>query len=799
MRSSFASRSVGHVALAAIGSALLVACSGAKLRVEVGKPAPAPEAIAKLAAGSTLVVPRPTGGAARLSLWFDAGARDGVPPQLALASAFWAEAHTGSSARVLPDGTELSMLCDTRSGGIAACIERLGRAFVLPAPKAGDVESLRTRVRRSRARAQGDDARTADGLAIGALFGESASAFFPFGAEGDDGRIDEATIQRFAGEHFQPGRALLIAAGDVTESEVARAFARAAAQARGVAKPRAADFVTMQSGLRTQWGDQSWLAFALAAPSSEAAAAVAFRIQRLYPQASAHISSVRGARLLHLRMPAGNRPLRRLQRAVFDLRRLALEANGAFAPRPEESLENLTRLLGEDWAARGNITAPIAQWPLGVGITLKSDALPREGRGAARAKDADPDKKLAAFTNDAEAAVAAGEQNSRGDTRGALDPQGASVTVANGVRVEVRRRAGDAWMAGLVRFAGGSELDGVTRHGRSALLATLMTDSCRFTGETSLDETLAQLNAKLVPLVSSNHVGLLITAPNARWAEALDAVIRCALGPQLTSRALDDARVKLLRTLWTRPERRLESALGHLLTPSAPGTLAPWGSPQAIASVHINEIRRLHAELLVGARISVLALADADTEQVTRFVARRVAQLAAGRAPARAGALPGPEFMRGELTEKGPLRVLVGFRVGEADAEALVARVFARALGQALARRGLDTLASWGESNGALMLAGAAVALREDALAIFDRTLRDALTELQRLPDKTVTQLLAQAELERNARRSSARGYAQAFFDGTLSARDASASARVAWFRKLAASPPAYAVLRPAP
>ena len=272
----------------------LVACSGAKPRVEIARPAPAPAAIERLAAGSTLVVARPTPGVARMSLWIDAGSRDGVPTQLAAASAYWAEQHSGASARVLPDGTELSLLCDTRTRGVEVCVEQLARAFVLPIPSAAEAERLRARLRQGRARAAADSTHEADELAFSALFGEQAASLFPFGREADDGRIDGPAVQRFAADFYQPARALLIAAGDVNEGDVARAFAKATSRARGVAKPRATDPLSSRSAVRVGSGNQGWLSFALACPSSEAAAAVGFRIQRLYPQASARVSNVRG-------------------------------------------------------------------------------------------------------------------------------------------------------------------------------------------------------------------------------------------------------------------------------------------------------------------------------------------------------------------------------------------------------------------------------------------------------------------------------------------------------------------------
>ena len=182
-----------------------------------------------------------------------------------------------------------------------------------------------------------------------------------------------------------------------------------------------------------------------------------------------------------------------------------------------------------------------------------------------------------------------------------------------------------------------------------------MSDSCRFTGAGSLDSRLADLGATLQPLVSPSHVGLLISAPER------------TLGGRGGCR--HPLRIGTI-THHARPGRCAREAAAHALeSPRAPtaectGALVDaecsWqrgamGFAQAIAGVHINEMRRLHAELLAGARVSVLVVSDAETAEVARFVARRVSQLAPGTPLARAAAPTGPENLRGELTEDGPL------------------------------------------------------------------------------------------------------------------------------------------------
>ena len=124
---------------------LVAACSGAKPRIEIARPAPAPAAVERLAAGSTLVVQRPTPGVAPSrsgSTW----GRATADPRIGNRHGVLGGAAHGSSARVLPDGTELSLLCDTRARGVEHCLEQLARAFALPVPSAAEAERLRAEV-----------------------------------------------------------------------------------------------------------------------------------------------------------------------------------------------------------------------------------------------------------------------------------------------------------------------------------------------------------------------------------------------------------------------------------------------------------------------------------------------------------------------------------------------------------------------------------------------------------------------------------------------------------------------------
>jgi hypothetical protein len=353
-------------------------------------------------------------------------------------------------------------------------------------------------------------------------------------------------------------------------------------------------------------------------------------------------------------------------------------------------------------------------------------------------------------------------------------------------------------MAALVRFQGGSADDPATRHGRSALLATLLTDGCGFASGTALDARLAELDARLKPLVSAREVGLLITAPMANTEAALDALLRCAVRPALTSRALEDARLKLIRSLWSRQEARLQAALGGLLAPLAPGAVAPWGTPQGVSTVHIGELRRLHSDLLKGTRMEVSVVADRAPEALARLVARRVAQLPPGK-PAEGGALPSlaAETVRGELTEKGPLRVVVGLAAAGDEGSAAPA-VFAEALARSVGERTGHVLWSWGDVARERSWVGVALALTEAELIELDEQVRIALRELSTTPEKSWRVALRRAQLQRGAAQSTARGYLEAAFARALGPTP-SVERELELLRKLAQQPPAFFILRPAP
>jgi predicted Zn-dependent peptidase len=755
------------------------------------EPPPPPSALEALPPGSSLAIRRPTPGVALLSLWIEAGSRAASPPQLATAAALWAADQAGAKARVLPEGSEISLICDTRGEGVVACGRRLLRALGAPAPRETDLVLLRERVRTARVNVASDGARRADALALEALLGEAAQQLDPLGAAPQDAQLELASVQQFLAHNYAASRSLLVGVGDVEKSQLDELFAASATRPSGVPAPgRAAlALAAAPSGPRVEIGDTNQIALALPLASVARAASVCERFLQIHASGSARISLLHGLVVAHVSLPGGSAPFARLQAAVFDLQRILIEPVESAPLPPPDGLEDLGRQVGETWIARGTRPAANVQAAAGVALIL--------ARGE-HAPDAEDAASLAALRERAARAVADGTTNSSGAIRGDLGDVSARVTARNGAHIEVVRRPNDAWFAAALRFAGGSGDDPPTAHGRSALLASLLADGCGFSAGRALDVWLTTIQARLSPLLDADGVGILISAP-ARHAEAaLDTLLRCALRPNVSARAVEDARARLLRRLWKREDTFLQATLAQTLVPSAPGLVAHWGTPDGVSKVEPSELKRLHEAHAKGPRVSVWVSADRPPAELARFVARRLAQLPAEGVPEPRATPAARGDIAGAFTEGSRLRVVIGVRSSAGEHAGNAPSLFAKALAEALTKRVGQPLWAWGSSSPALSAAGVALAVREEELDGLLAHTQAALQELAKRPESSFRAALQAAVLSQAAALSSARGWAEAAFHGRAAPSQDSSEIQ-AVIRKLAAERPGFFVLRPRP
>jgi hypothetical protein len=345
---------------------------------------------------------------------------------------------------------------------------------------------------------------------------------------------------------------------------------------------------------------------------------------------------------------------------------------------------------------------------------------------------------------------------------------------------------------------GGSELDAPTGHGRAALLATLLADGCGVAQGRALDLQLTALEARLAPLVDAEGLGVMVSAPRERALPALDLLLRCALRPAFQARSLEDARARVLQSLWNDDGLLLQAALGQLLSPAAPGLVAPWGTPAGVGKVELVELKRLHAQRSQAPNISVSVTGDVAPRETAEFVARRLAYLPAREPPeSSTQASAGPEVIAA-LVGDSRLRVIVGVRSASGTRGQLGAQVFAGELAEALARRVGGASFAAGNSARGHSFAGVALTLRDEQIESTKPHAEAALRELRDRPDALYKNALIKAQAARNKALSSARGAALFAFAGHP-ARSLDFAAELALMRKLAREQPSFFVLRPRP
>jgi hypothetical protein len=278
------------------------------------------------------------------------------------------------------------------------------------------------------------------------------------------------------------------------------------------------------------------------------------------------------------------------------------------------------------WAAHA-LPRPV---PLAFGVGV----LVAGGR-ADRMRLDDPDAPVRkAWLERAQAAWQEGLALGNPHTSGSADERTASMTLDNGARIELRARASEQ-VAIAVRFGRGAGSEPPLLHGRTALLATLAATACAGLSQRELTARLQTLGARLEARVDAESWGLLLTAPGSTWQAALSLAVECALHPTLERDELAAARLELRQRLGPLGgPTELRAAAAEQLSPSAPGQLAPWGSPVRQAAVSLPALREAWAESNRGASVVVSAVGPLAIEAAVGWTARRLSELGGKSTPA---------------------------------------------------------------------------------------------------------------------------------------------------------------------
>ena len=573
-----------------------------------------PESTSVVAGMAVVVLPRSTPGHVHLSLWIDAGSRDGDPAVATLAAWLMERAagaeDTGAEATTTPDGIEIALPC--ASAELDRCLRALAVAMSVRLVAEAEMAGLLRRFHRAQGVVAADLERAADRLALEALFGPDAAAFDPLAAIGET--LTAESVSDFLREHIGRDRAMLIAVGDARassfEGAVEETFGRAPTAAsakseRSLPPPRG-------RGVAAQVGDQGLISAATVVASESVARALLASTDTL----SASAFPVRGGVLVFARRAPVSSPDLHVDELVTSIERFHLEGGPSVEDTVPWQPSSLATCIGAGWVSGGPVSEVSNE--TGIGAVLAGE---RHGR----VRDPDPD---AAMRDDAVARLlqvkAAAVLRERSVPRGTIGDQVASVVTDNGARIEVRRRPNDTTTAFVVLFAGGATGETSALHGRSALLATLMSTACE---TSSADE----LQLALTPIVRADAWGFVVRAPPRYWSEALDLAVRCAQNPDLSSVPFETARERLVHVLSNRSDSGLRASAAALFAPATPGWIAPVGNRTSVSTLSPAVVRELFDDNCVAARTAIAVVGSVPVSDVVARLSRRVARLPPGR------------------------------------------------------------------------------------------------------------------------------------------------------------------------
>jgi predicted Zn-dependent peptidase len=766
-------------ASAPLALALAVACGSSAGRVA---PPPMSEGVVDEADGTRIVlVPRDTRERLWLSLWIDAGSRDAESPELPTVALAGALASPEIAVRTLLDGIELSRAC--RRPALRACLEELAAtvgARQLDPDRWSDAQEQR---RRARTRTLGDRARQLDSLALEALFGRSVDPVLGQG----EAEPSRESAEAFLADHAGPGRLLLVAVGDVGSAELREAVRATLGQIPPARRPRTPRPEVGARAFRLEVGDRDATAAATLRPNIADAARLARRlVARVEADApgvrsTADVFPVRGGAALIARVEGSRGRAALLDHLAELSEEPPLEASDP--PPTEDGPRALAGWVGVRWASGQGSPA---RGGLGLGVLV-------DGGRADRVGEADPDAALRA-TAERQLEATLRSVGAPVPLSGTVSPDGVDARVPGGGRILGRRLPGAARLSAVVLFEGGAVEDTPEVHGITALLARLASESCEELARRELGQTLEALGIDAAWHVQADAWGLRVEGPPTRWREIAYLAPRCAAVPLLER--LERARQPMM--LGLRSSAQLgRAAAASLLSPTAPGRVAPFGSWQGLDAVTPRALARARGQRVARARARIAIAGDVAMDDAARILARGAARWDVGAAPELAPWAPSTEWLRGIRHPEDRHEAVIAWAAESPAATNAAAAAFAAAMGGALSSEpGLRTRWSEGGAQGGRAFALVGVEVTDpDVLDELPARVARASSAVEW--DAVAARAVADGEERRAWAESSPRQVAMALA-AEPEAPPSRDGAREA-LRRLAGGPARHVVLRPQP
>ncbi len=567
------------------------------------------------------------------------------PPALATTAALVLEERSRGRlvARATADG--IALRAASTATELESVVAALGAAIAARDVSPEEVARAVERVRARRAGRARDDRATAARLAVAAMFGSETDAL---GTGSDDDALTAAAVNQLLRAHFGAERALVAVVGDVSRTSVDVAVSRAFADAAHV-DPRGSSSARLGRDVRAEISDEDVVAVARRVPDMSGAAAVRAWVEWADPAASVSAFPLHGAAVVLAVRRGGARDAEAL---VARMQRASELDEGSFG-REATDAEGELLGLGDAWLARGEASGD----GLGVGLVVAG--------GRDDDLDGSRDERVEALRS----AMLASLGDTRAERVGLIDEATADQTLVSGLRVRVRRVVGGT-LAVAIAFEGGASLDPRAEHGRAALLASMLGQSC----EPDADLT----------WVDARSMGLVISGERTTLAATVARAIDCVRGATRETGRAEGVRADAIAVLDDSTRQRAWAA--RAIAPGTPGLVAPLGSATGIAAA--SGLDGAIRSMFVPNRATIVIIGDVDPARAVAVADALASELGPRGETRRAppGAVADADVFVADPLVSAP-EVIVTLR-SDVGASVAAARSTARALAAALREEG---------------------------------------------------------------------------------------------------------------
>lgn len=548
--------------------------------------------VASVGEASLVFIPAPSDGRTWISLWIDAGAFD-AEPSVAVIAAFAATHGAQVNARVLPDGTELAISCESER--TEECVEHLTSILSTRHVDEAVLIAARARVRATRRGSRRDPSRTADRLALAALIGGDRG-LDPLGDPADDGEVGRAEIEAFLAAHWGPSRALFVAVGDASEVRVRRAIAAALERVPRALQSRAPRSFAPAAGARVEIGDQSLTSAAVAVFDEPTAHAMARRALAALPSGTASVFPFRGVEIVLLHGPG----LEDVVRAMVYARAVTMERGGEQALAPDDP-RSIAERVGTRWIARGEGGQAGG---LGLGVVVDG------GRG-----DSELDAGGEALAREVQVRADAAVASARIEPHigGTIDERSASLETSEGAKVRARYSPSGR-VAIALEIASDARREPARLNGQRALIARLL---ARCVGDANVEFW-----------AEPTSIGVVLESAPERALDMVEKLTGCVYDLPIGPALIDEVRSRAIAEL-SADDLRL-ARVARVLAPAAPGLIAPRGQHESLAAVRAETVRRAWAAMAHENHVSIGIDGDIDAGRAARLAGLGLERLPSG-------------------------------------------------------------------------------------------------------------------------------------------------------------------------